>query len=230
MLAHMEFTSKKITLVSIPRDTRVEIPQVGFTKINHAHMIGEIGGGNHSGTEAVLEIVSDFLQCDINYYIKVNFQGFKDIVDTIGGVDIELPAPVKLTFSYVVLDSGNQHIDGDLALKLMKERFSLPDGDFGRQKNHLLLIQSIVSKLLKPRYAKELPLLIQQVKENIIDTNLTVDDILSLAWAFQGMSQENIVHIQIPGHSYYAQDPLVQARVYYWIPDEEKVEEISQKF
>lgn len=228
MLTHINIKTKKVIMISIPRDTRVEIPNVGFTKINHAHMLGEIKGGNHAGTEEILKAVSHFLQCDINYYIKINFAGFKNFVDTIGGIDIELEKPIKLTFAKLEIPAGRQHIDGYLALKLAKERYSLPEGDFGRQKHHRLLIESIIQKLSEPQHVKQWPVLLQQIQNDILDTNLSVDDMLSLAWAFKGISEEEISYIQIPGYSEYAWDPLVKGNVYYWIPNFIKVKELRQ--
>ncbi len=72
ILANINPKTRKVLLISIPRDTRVEIPGVGNTKINHAHVLGEIEGGNHQGTVASLQAVSNLLNCDIHCYIKVN--------------------------------------------------------------------------------------------------------------------------------------------------------------
>lgn len=230
MLAHVNIKTIKVTLISIPRDTRVEIPNVGFTKINHAHMLGEIKGGNHSGTEEIIKAVSDLLQSDINYYLKINFQGFKSFVDAIGGIDIELEKPIQLTFAKQLIPAGRQHIDGYLALKLAKERYSLAEGDFDRQKHHRLMIEAIITKLSQPEYVRQWPALLQLVQSSILDTNLSVDDMLSLAWAFKGVGEKEISYIQIPGYSEYAWDPLVKGKVYYWIPNNIKLQEIRGQF
>lgn len=227
MLAHIDLLTKKVTLVSVPRDTRVEIENVGFTKINHAHMLGETKGGNHAGTESALQAVQELLQCEIDYYLKINFQGFKSIVDTIGGVDINLPKRVRLTFLKAELPAGVQHIDGELALKFVQERYSLPNGDFGRQKHHLLLLEAVLQKMSQPRYIIEWPSLLSQAENYVLDTNLPIEDILKLAWHMKGMTGEDIDYRQIPGKSSYYRDPLVKSRLYYWIPDEDKLQEIS---
>ncbi len=222
ILANINSKTRKVVLVSIPRDTRVEIPGVGYTKINHAHILGEIKGGNHQGTMASLQVASNLLNCDIHCYIKVNFEGFKDFIDSIGGVEIELEEPVKLTFAGVTLPAEKQNLDGDTALKLVRERFSLPDGDFGRQKLQFFLLQALAKKLLAPKYIPMIPDLISQVKHNVLDTNLTESDAVSLAWMFKGIPSGDVAHLSVPGHPVYLVDPLVKSKVYYWVPDTDK--------
>lgn len=85
MIANVNLADKTLNLVSIPRDTRINIPEVGYTKINHAHFLGNLNGGNRSGTEATIQAVSNFLKIPINYYIKINFDGFVHFIDTIEG-------------------------------------------------------------------------------------------------------------------------------------------------
>ena len=229
ILANINPKARKAVLISIPRDTRVEIPGVGYTKINHAHVLGEIKGGNHQGTMASLQAVSNLLNCDIHCYIKVNFEGFKNFIDSIGGVDIELEEPVKLTFAGVTLPAAKQNLDGDTALKLVRERFSLPDGDFGRQKLQYLLLQALAKKLLAPKYIPRIPGLISQVRHNVLDTNLTETDAVSLAWMLKGISSGDVTHLSVPGHPGYAFDPLVKSEVYYWVPDTDKTASLLSK-
>ncbi|HHY17868.1 MAG TPA: LCP family protein [Firmicutes bacterium] len=222
ILANIDPQTRKVVLISIPRDTKVEIPGVGYTKINHAHFLGEIKGGNHAGTMASLQAASNLLNCDIHCYVKVNFQGFKSFIDSIGGVDLELKEPVKLTFAGVTLPAETQKLDGDTALKLVRERFSLPDGDFGRQKLQYLVLQALAEKLLAPKYIPRIPELITEVRHNVLDTNLTDTDAISLAWMFKGISSGDVTHLSIPGHPEYAFDPLVESEVYYWVPETDK--------
>lgn len=229
ILANINPKTRKVLLISIPRDTRVEIPGVGNTKINHAHVLGEIEGGNHQGTVASLQAVSNLLNCDIHCYIKVNFEGFKNFIDSIGGVEIELEEPVKLTFAGVTLLAEKQNLNGDTALKLVRERFSLPDGDFGRQKLQYLLLQALAKKLMAPKYIPRIPDLISQARYNVLDTNLTETDAVSLAWIFKGISSGNIDHLSIPGHAEYAVDPLIRSEVYYWVPDTVKTAGLLSK-
>ncbi|MCK8487318.1 LCP family protein [Paenibacillus sp. MBLB2552] len=228
MLAHVNPEQSKVNLVSIPRDTRVHLPGIGLTKINHAHAMAEAGGkGGHAGTLAAIQAVSNLCRCSINYYVKTNFDGFEHFIDTIGGVDVELDAPVKLTYNYRTLPAGEQHWNGETTLDFVRERKSLDDGDNARQRNQALVVQAIARRLLVPDNLAQLPELIRQVKEDILDTNLTDADMLSLAWMIRGIDPEEMNFVQFPGSSDKAHDPLVNAELYYWIPDMTTWNELS---
>lgn len=227
-VVHVNPSQKQVKLVSIPRDTRVMIPGIGYTKVNHAHIIGELNDGNQGGTQSIVQVTSDFLQVPINYYVKTNFEGFERFIDSIGGIDVELEEDIRLTYSNTVIAAGKQHLDGETALKLARERKSLDDGDFGRQKNQALILKALARQLLKTSSLQQLPRLIADFKEDVIDTNFTDDDLISLAWMMADMSSENIEYASIPGHSAMLPDPLVGSQLYYWIPDAEEVKSLTQ--
>ena len=229
MLANVDTKNKIVHVISIPRDTRIELPGIGATKINHSHLVGELKGAKQGATAASLQAVSSLLQCKIHYYIKLNFAGFTELIDTIGGIEIELDQPVLLTYAKKTLPEGKQHLDGATALKLVRERYSLPDGDFGRQRLQFLVIKTVTRQLLQPKSLITLPALIKNAETNVVDTNFTVTDLISLAWMFQGLPSEGIIHVQLPGQGGYAFDPLMKAKLYYWFPDLEEVQEISQR-
>lgn len=227
MLAKVNVDEGKVSLVSIPRDTRVQLPGVGYTKINHAHLLGELhGGGNHGGTKASLQAVSNLCGCSINYYVKTNFEGFEHFINTLGGLEVTLPAPVKLTYAHLTLPAGEQRLNGDLTLKLVQERHSLAEGDQGRQQNQALVLKSVLRTLLQPANLANLPALIKQVREDILDTNLSDSDIMSLSLLAKEMKMEDMKYYQIPGHSDKLYDPLVKKDLYYWIPDLTQMKEI----
>jgi LCP family protein required for cell wall assembly len=230
MLINVDTTNKQISIISIPRDTRVEIPDVGYTKINHAHLIGETKGGNKGGTELALQTTSDFFQTMIHYYVKVDIEGFINFIDSIGGIEIELTRPVKLSHIDVTLPMGKQNIDGNLAFNLVRERYSMADGDFGRQKNHYLVLNALAYKLLSPGYLTKLPELIKSARKEIVDTNFKDIELISLAWLLKGLTKENINYVQIPGRSEYHADPLIKATLYYWVPNMDKVNEIAAQY
>ncbi|MGO0062391.1 LCP family protein [Brevibacillus fluminis] len=226
MVAHIVPSLKKVNLLSIPRDTRVLLPGVGYTKINHAHYLGEQAGGNHGGTEKVAETVSSFLQIPINYYAKTNFDGFRHFIDEIGGLDITLDKPVKLTWDEMTIPAGKQHLNGDMTLKFVRERYSLKNGDFDRQADQALVLKAILEKMLESQTIPKIPALTERVFQDVIDTNFSKSDIVSLAWLFENMDAENIRYMQIPGGSGVLMDPLVKREVYYWIPKKEKLRQL----
>ncbi|WNR43775.1 LCP family protein [Paenibacillus roseipurpureus] len=228
MVLHVMPELRKVNIVSIPRDSRVLIDGVGYTKINHAHMLGELKGGNTEGTRTALQTVSNFLDVPINYYLKTDFKGFEDFIDTIGGVDVEVASDVYLYHAQTTLAKGPQHIDGKLALSLVRERYAFPDGDFGRQYQQSQILKNVAQEILRPEHISEIAGLLTRVKKDIVDTNFQDSDLISLAWLLKGMSTNDFTTKQIPGHSGYEMDPLEHLRLYYWIPDKVKVMEISQ--
>ncbi|SDN32777.1 transcriptional attenuator, LytR family [Paenibacillus sp. yr247] len=227
MVMHIIPSERKVNIVSIPRDTRVKIEGVGYTKINHAHILGELKGGNQEGTKAALQAASNFLDVPINYYVKTDFKGFENFIDTIGGVNVEVKNDINLSDNQITLAKGIQHIDGKLALSLARERYSQPDGDFGRQREQSQILKNVAQEILKPEHVGEIANLLRKVKKDIVDTNFQDDDLISLAWLFKGMTTEDFTYKQIPGHSGYDMDPLVQLQLYYWIPDSDEVKELS---
>lgn len=230
MLIHVDPGGKKVRMLSIPRDTRVQLPGIGYTKINHAHMLGEQNGGAHAGTQAALQAVSNLCGCTINYYVKIDFAGFERFVDRIGGVNLELSEPVKLTYAHRTIASGPVHLKGADTLDFVRERKSLAEGDSGRQKNQAMVLEAIVRQLLKPKNLMQISSLIDQVRSDLLDTNLKDGDILSLAWLAKSLSGENVQYLQLPGKGGRALDPLVHKELYYWVPDQVKWQELQPQF
>lgn len=227
MLANIRPQDRQVTLVSIPRDTQVEMEGIGRTKINHAHLIGEARGGSRSGTDSTIQAVSNLCGCDIHYAMKVDFEGFERIIDTIGGVEVELADPVALRWYDSDLPAGKHHLDGKLTLALVRERYGLKSGDTGRQANQAMVLKAAAAKLLEPDNIVKLPTLIKQFRELLSDTNMTDRDFASLALLAVDFSPSDIAYVQLPGRSGRALDPLVRQELYYWVPDREAWNELA---
>ncbi|MDQ0873190.1 LCP family protein required for cell wall assembly [Paenibacillus sp. V4I3] len=230
MVMHIVPSERKVNILTIPRDTRVNIEGVGYTKINHAHIIGESKGGNEEGTKMALQTVSNFLDVPINYYMKTNFKGFESFIDTVGGVDVEIANDIYLFHAKKTLTKGIQHIDGKLALSLARERYAFADGDFGRQSEQSQILKNVAQELLKPEHIGDIANLLMKVKKDILDTNFKDEDLISMAWLFKGLKADDFRTGQIPGHSETLMDPLVKMPLYYWIPDTVMVRELSETF
>jgi LCP family protein required for cell wall assembly len=112
MIWHLEKDHENSQVVSFPRDSWVDIQGYGQAKLNAAFSYG--------GPELLVQTLEDTLDIYIDHVAVVDFEGFKDITDTLGGVDLE------------TADGGTQHFDGDEALEYVRERKSLPGGDFDR--------------------------------------------------------------------------------------------------
>ncbi|MCU6797781.1 LCP family protein [Paenibacillus sp. WQ 127069] len=229
LLVHVIPSAHKAVIISVPRDTQVHIAGIGNTKINHSHILGQAHGGSKGGTEAVIQAVSDLLQLPIHYYAKTNFTGFEHLIDSVGGVDVDVPHNMLISDSRILLRAGTQHLDGKQALSFVRERYSLEDGDFGRQVDQTLLIKAVVHKMLQPEHLSELPGLLAKVKDEVVETNFTDSDLISLAWLFKEIERDQISHIRVPGHPGMERDPLVGMPLWYWIPDSQQIREITRK-
>ncbi len=230
MVANVNPRSRSIHLVSVPRDTRIAVKGIGYTKITHTHLIGEKEGGNRKGTQATINAVANLLHCRLDYYIKVDFKGYVSFIDTLGGLDIELPQAIRLTEKSVTLPAGNNHLNGDMVLELTRERFSLRNGDFGRQQNQFMILKAIVKQTFRLTNLTKLPDLIARVHHDVMDTNLTDFDLLCLAWTIKQVPENNLKYYQIGGKAESSLDPLTKTVVFYWRPDLDGIERIQKYF
>lgn len=207
----------KVELVSIPRDTRVELANVGRTKINHAYPHGE-RSGEGQGVLAAAGAASRLLGLPIHYYMSVDFQGFARMIDFIGGVEVTLAQDMVVGASRQPLQAGKQRMDGKLALAFARERQSLLGGDFDRQADQAALLRAVATEMAAPEQWKRLPSLLAAGAEHV-RTNLKPADMASLALMLKGIDSEHIRHHTLPGKALTAYDPLVGKPLWYWEPD-----------
>ena len=220
LLISADTKTKHVSIISIPRDTRVNLPGIGLTKITHANAMGEVKGGVHEGTLAAVQAASNLLGVTVNDYVKINFEGFQKIVDAVGGIDVTLPQAVGN------IKAGNQHLNGDMALQLARNRYDVPDGDFGRQRDQFYLLSAMGNKLLSLENIPKLPQVLDIIHKDLMDTNLNDAQMLALASDFKGVATENIKYFQLPGKGIRAHDPLVGSELYYYEPDKAGVKKV----
>lgn len=132
MVYHLDPITKEVRLLSIPRDTYVNIPGRGMDKINHAHAFGEI--------ELTMQTVEEFLGIQIDHYVRVNFEGFKGLVELIGGVTIDVEKNIKGTD----IKPGLQTLNAEQALAYVRDRKD-PMGDIARVKRQQKFIRALVA-------------------------------------------------------------------------------------
>jgi len=188
ILARVDPKNQKITLVSIPRDTMVDMGDNGTQKINAAYSIG--------GASYMVQIVSQFAGVDISHYAELDFEQFTSIVDTIGGIEVTLPVAVSdMDNAGIDLPAGTQTLDGAEALGLCRSRHaydSYGGGDFYRAANQRMVIAAIVKKVLAQDPAT-MATTVSQLASSV-STDLSVTDILSLATQFKNLDVDNDVY------------------------------------
>ena len=187
LLARIDPIDKKVTLVSMPRDTMIDMDADGIQKLNAAYPIG--------GASAAVREVSDLAGVGISHFCLVDMDGLKSVVDSLGGIEVEGPMDIDDEDAGGHLDAGLQTLDGEQALILCRARNAFEDygaGDIYRAANQRLVLQAIASKVLSSdigTIAKTTTALSEFIK-----TDLSVSDIVGLAQAFQGIDAENSIY------------------------------------
>ncbi|MDO8914781.1 MAG: LCP family protein [Coriobacteriia bacterium] len=197
ILARVDPKLKKIQLISIPRDSRVKIP--GYSapqKINAASAWG--------GPALTIKTVKDLTGLPIAHYLTVGFSGLRRVVDTMGGVWIDIPQDIDENTTHTkygaatrVIKKGYQKLDGVHALTFVRARHSFADGDFSRVKNQQLFIKALVKQGLSLSAVVNAPKIIAAVSDNI-STDLTVGQLAELAAQFKGMKDADLDSATVP--------------------------------
>lgn len=174
LIATLNPKQKTVKLLSIPRDSYVYIPKVGYKdKITHAHAYG--------GTEATIETVEELFNIPINYYVKTNFDAFIDVVDALGGIDVEVPydriEQDENDKKTIKLEKGLQHLDGRHALALARTRKL--DSDIERGKRQQLILTAMMEQAKSPATITKLGDLFDALGDNM-KTNMQYKEMLSL--------------------------------------------------
>lgn len=198
LLARIDPANKRVTLVSIHRDTLVNLGSNGKQKINAAYSIG--------GASYAVSTISEFAGVPISHYAEIDFDQFCSIVDTIGGIDVNVPvACYDPDYTGAHIDAGEQTLNGEQALQLCRARHaydSYGDGDLYRAANQRMVIAAIIKKIM----TEDLASMTATVSDaaNSISTDMSVTDILSLANSFRGMNvDENVYSGMNPTTSEY---------------------------
>ncbi|OGH61684.1 MAG: hypothetical protein A2848_01105 [Candidatus Magasanikbacteria bacterium RIFCSPHIGHO2_01_FULL_50_8] len=192
LVANIKPSTKQVALISIPRDTVVKVPGLGYRKINEAHALSEMQDRG-SGPDVAVETLENFLGISIPYYIRVDFRGFEQMIDDIGGVDVYVDKPFTdaqcPTWDFKVqtisFAKGWQHLNGVRALQYARSRHgnNFEGSDFARSRRQQKLMVAVRDKLL----SKETLLHPSRVTDILrtldthINTNLDIPEFLELA-------------------------------------------------
>lgn len=221
LLVQFNPAEKSANLLSIPRDTEVEIPGVGMGKINEANYWG--------GTELATETVRKTLnQIQIHRYVRVSSGAFKELVDLLGGVDVFIPNSMSYIDNTqqlkIDLSPGWQTINGEQADQFARYR-SDAYGDIGRIQRQQALMQAIQNRLQNPNILPRLPQIIR-VMEKYVDTDLSFNEILSLVNFGLNLEPEQFKMVTLPGRGSGAEETYSS----YWIIDRTERDRILAEY
>ena len=197
---------KSVKMLSIPRDTRTEIVGHGTKdKINHAFAFG--------GAKMSMDTVENFLDIPIDYYMKINMEGFKDIVDAVGGVTVQ--NDLDFTSDGIHFAKGSHTLNGKEALAYSRMRHDDPNGDFGRQSRQRSIIEAVIREGASVSSLTKYNDVFDALGNNI-QTNLTFDDMMDIQKNYRDASK-NITQSSINGKG-----TKIDGIYYYIVSDEEK--------
>lgn len=204
ILARIDPLQGVVTIISIPRDTKIELEGYGTNKFNAAYA--------YKGVAGTIEEASKLCGVDIAHYAEVNFETLVELVDVLGGVEVDIPTRINdPDAGNVVIEEGLQTLDGEAALVFARSRKYL-DGDFTRTSSQRLLMEAIITKALSLP-ATELPGVVQEAAKSVT-TDFTVTDLVNLALQFQDIKNLSIYSAMLPstfatidGLSYAITDP-----------------------
>ncbi|NLJ72660.1 MAG: LCP family protein [Syntrophomonadaceae bacterium] len=209
ILVNIDRNTRKVAMVWIPRDTRVEVGLNRHDRINSVNYM--------KGPEAACDVVGKLLNTEVDYYVSLNFNGFAKIVDTLGGVTLDVesnmthydPDP-KLNIN---LTKGTKKLSGKEALDYVRYRGG-PTADIGRTARQQKFIKAITKETLKAKNIVKLPKIIPEVFEQV-STNIPNNDILFMVKLVAEFNENSVITQTLPGYPFT--DPKSGAS--YWEAD-----------
>jgi polyisoprenyl-teichoic acid--peptidoglycan teichoic acid transferase len=179
------------TILGIPRDSYVDIPGQGQAKINEALLDG--------GPQLVVETVEALVGVDIDYYFLTAFEGFRHMVNDVGGFQVEIPYAIAGSGSLPSLSPGLQELDGELALALARNRKGVPNGDFSRSENQGLILLAALEKFRSDVRRDPTTLMTWLVSGlTHIRTDLSAGEIFALALACTSIPPARVNNLVTP--------------------------------
>ncbi|MCI6156949.1 MAG: LCP family protein [Peptoniphilaceae bacterium] len=219
MLVKADFKTGKLQLLSLPRDTRVSV-NGEKTKLNHAHSYG--------GIELTMQTVRNWLGIDLDYYVEVSFDAVKHIVDTLGGVEYEIPDDgIQYDIAYTdgtweTLKPGLQKLNGEQALGYLRFRSGYALGDIGRVHAQQKFLQSFVKQTLSEASIQHIPGILQTVFSDV-KTNIPWTTMLGMLDKVSIMKNGSLETYTIPGDGQYI------SGISYYLPDPEETQKLVQQ-
>ncbi len=192
MVAMVSPKTDDVSMVSIPRDSWVNVPGIGSARINAAHSFG--------GLPLTTQTVEGLLGFRIDYYVEVNVAGLVKLVDAVGGVDLNVEKRMhyddRSQNLHINLQPGMQHLDGTQAMGYVRFRHDAP-GDLGRVERQRQFMRVVAKKLLSPEHVASLPKVYKVFLETV-NTNLTLRDIATLKRIMENTDPDAVRSATLP--------------------------------
>jgi LCP family protein required for cell wall assembly len=197
VVVQLDARASRVWIVSIPRDTRVQVSGHGFVKINAARALG--------GPALTVRTVADFLGVPVNHYAEVDWAGFQRLVDDLGGVWLDVPqslddrkaATHSVDGSAASIDAGYQRLDGEHALTFVRSRQAL-DADFSRMRNQQMMLQALARQATRPTNAARAPWFLGNLSRYVV-TDMTPWQVFAALASVAVVPSGGIQKATVPG-------------------------------
>ncbi|WP_339226912.1 LCP family protein [Oceanobacillus sp. FSL K6-2867] len=209
MVLSLDPTDDSMKLISIPRDTRTTIAGKGIEdKINHAHAFG--------GTEMSIETIENFLDIELDYYVRMNMDGLSELVNELGTITVD--NEIAWNDGTYDFNAGPVELDGDKTMAFVRMRKQDPNGDFGRTSRQRQVIEGIINKGASVGSVTKINSTIDVLGNNMA-TNLDFDDMKKLLSGYKN-TRNNVESYQLQGNG------TTIDGVYYLIVSGEEIEKV----
>jgi LCP family protein required for cell wall assembly len=198
LLVFVNARNKRVGVLSIPRDLWVSIPGHGYGRINTVDSLGERTRYPGGGPALLDRTLYHMLGVPIDYYVRIDFRGFARLIDEVGGITVEVQAPIHdrfpdplspSGFTQLTLPAGSQYMDGHTALNYCRSRMTTSDFDRSRRQQQVMM--ALWRKALTRETLVRAPKLWDKFK-GTFDTDLTMVKTVRLAYVLQNIGQENV--------------------------------------
>jgi len=214
----LNVNSEEILLFSVPRDTRIDVPNNGIDKVNHSYAKG--------GIRLLKDTLEKSLDITIPFTIETDYQGFEKVIDALGGVEITVEKEMKYTDQaqdlVINIATGKQRFNGKKALQYVRFRNDKL-GDIGRIKRQQNFIQAIFQEIENPLNLLKMPQIIQELRQTLV-TNFTSEELVNLGLWFKDLEKKVMMAEMMPG------EPTYIKGVSYWEPDLETSKKYLHEF
>lgn len=218
MLCRYDDTTGKVSILSIPRDTMASIRgRKNKEKINHAHAYG--------GPDLSVKAVKDLLGIDLEYYVRVDYKIVEEVVDLIGGVEVDVPMDMKYSDPTadpplnINIKKGKQTLKGKKSLEFLRYRKGYSNQDLGRIEAQQQFVSSAIKKALSPVNIIKTPKFVDTYFKNV-DTNIPLELVAKFALKAKNVDTENLEMATLPGQPKYIRG------VWYFIHNEGETQEM----
>lgn len=217
MVASISPQDGTVNLLSLPRDTKVNIPgRKGYDKLNHAYAYG--------GAELARSTVEQFLHIPVNYYVVIDWQAFIKVIDILGGVDLYVEHDMNYEDPYADLDidikKGYQHLDGEKSGQYVRFR-SDELGDIGRVQRQQRFLKALAKEMMQVGTILKLPALVTTLNQ-YVETDMSVMTMVKVANSLKSFSSANLHTEMLPG------DFATIEGLSYWVPDKDQTKQLVE--